>query len=54
MGGGHFGTVPIQITVFAPQARNVSPKQGFSLKYKVTGQVPLKCVSGPVPLQNTA
>ena len=32
MGGGNFGNVPIQITDFAPQARNVPPKQGFALK----------------------
>ena len=45
--GGHFGTVPPQILDYAPQERIV-------LQKKLTGPMPLECISGTVAPQNTA
>ena len=57
---GPFRGGATQITACAPPARNVPPKQEMCPQArivpqtKVTGPVPLECISGLVPPQNTA
>ena len=53
-GGGHFGSVPTQITSCDPQARSVPSQARVVPRKKVTGPVPLEGISGPVSLQNIA